>query len=100
MKATVDRIKLFLLHSLLLNKLPLKYRAQTIKANLLDRFCQGKDGHIYPFQEVSGIKSDAMRLVQHLSAKVNSKILKGRRYIRNITPPTMSFHFNYQYGML
>ena len=66
MKATEDRIKLFLLHSILLNKLPLKYRAQTIKANLLDRFCLGKDGHIYPFQEVSGINSDAMRLVQRL----------------------------------
>ena len=53
MKATEDRIKLFLLHSLLLNTLPLKYRAQTVNANLLDRYCKESDGHIYPFQEVS-----------------------------------------------
>ncbi|XP_068713426.1 probable ATP-dependent RNA helicase DDX60 isoform X5 [Montipora foliosa] len=52
MKATEDRIKLFLLHSLLLNTLPLKYRAQTINANLLDQYCKEKDGHIYPFQEI------------------------------------------------
>ncbi|XP_068760168.1 probable ATP-dependent RNA helicase DDX60 isoform X4 [Montipora capricornis] len=52
MKATEDRIKLFLLHSLLLNTLPLKYRAQTINANLLDRYCKESDGHIYPFQEI------------------------------------------------
>ena len=51
-KPTEDRIKLFLLHSLLLNKLPLKYRSHTINNSLLDRFCKEKDGQVYPFQEV------------------------------------------------
>ena len=53
MKANEDRIKLFLLHSVLLNKLPLRYRAHKINQNLLDRYCQAKDGQVFPFQEVS-----------------------------------------------
>ena len=46
-------MKLFLLHIVLLNKLPLKYRAQTINSTLLDEFCKAKDGKVYPFHEVS-----------------------------------------------
>ncbi|KAJ7386931.1 hypothetical protein OS493_003889 [Desmophyllum pertusum] len=34
-KTAEDRIKLFLLHTVLLNKLPLKYRAQAINSSLL-----------------------------------------------------------------
>ena len=55
LESTEDRIKLFLLHSVLLKKLPLKYRAHTINANLLDQFCKQEDGEGYPFQEVSEI---------------------------------------------
>ena len=53
MKNAEDRMKLFLLHTVLLNKLPLKYRAQAINSSLLDQFCNAKDGKVYPFDEVS-----------------------------------------------
>ena len=53
MKTAEDRMKLFLLHTALLNKLPLKYRAHFIDENLLHEFCRAKDGNVYPFNEVS-----------------------------------------------
>ena len=57
MKTAEDRIKLFLLHSLLLSRLPLKYRAHTLKGHLLTKFCEGKDGQSqYNFNEVSMTK--------------------------------------------
>lgn len=59
MESTSDRIKLFLLHSVFLKKLPLKNRAHTINANLLDQFCKQEDGEVYPFREVSAIEEDA-----------------------------------------
>ena len=46
-------MKLFLLHTVLLNKLPLKYRAQTINSSFLDDFYKAKAGNVYPFHEVS-----------------------------------------------
>lgn len=48
-----NRMKLFLLHSVLLNKLPLKYRAQSLNSTLLDDFSKTQDGKVYPFHEVS-----------------------------------------------
>lgn len=53
MKTEEDRIKLFLLHIVLLNKLPLKYRAQAINSTLLKEFYKTKGGTDYPFHEVS-----------------------------------------------
>ena len=53
MKAAEDKVKLFLLQSALLKKLPLKYRAHTVNSSLLDEFCKAKDGKVYPFHEVS-----------------------------------------------
>jgi len=47
-------MKLFLLHTVLLNKLPLKYRAQAVNSTLLDEFCKTQDGKAHPFHEVSG----------------------------------------------
>ena len=47
------RMKLFLLHTVLLNKLPLKYRAQSLNNTLLDEFSKTQDGKVYPFHEVS-----------------------------------------------
>ena len=55
MKTTEDRMKLFLLHIALLNKLPLKCRAHFIDENLLNIFCRVKDGNVYPFNEVSEV---------------------------------------------
>lgn len=52
-KTEEDRIKLFLLHIVLLNKLPLKYRAQAINSTLLVKFYKAKGGTGYPFHEVS-----------------------------------------------
>ena len=46
-------MKLFLLHTVLLTKLPLKYRAQSVNSTLLDEFCETQDGKVYPFHEVS-----------------------------------------------
>ena len=46
-------MKLFLLHIVLLNKLPLKYRAQSLNNTLLDEFSKTQDGKVYPFHEVS-----------------------------------------------
>ena len=46
-------MKLFLLHAVLLTKLPLKYRAQSVNSTLLDEFCETQDGKVYPFHEVS-----------------------------------------------
>ena len=46
-------MKLFLLHTVLLNKLPLKYRAQSLNSTLLDEFSKTQDGKVYPFREVS-----------------------------------------------
>ncbi|XP_078360874.1 putative ATP-dependent RNA helicase DDX60 isoform X2 [Oculina patagonica] len=51
-KTAEDRMKLFLLHTVLLNKLPLKYRAQAVNSTLLDEFCKAKDGKVYPFNEI------------------------------------------------
>ena len=48
-----NRMKLFLLHTVLLNKLPLKYRAQSVNSTLLDKFSETQDGKVYPFDEVS-----------------------------------------------
>ena len=48
-----NRMKLFLLHTVLLNKLPLKYRAQSVNSTLLDEFSKTQDGKVYPFHEVS-----------------------------------------------
>lgn len=45
-------MKLFLLHNVLLNKLPLKYRAQFVNSTLLDEFSKTQDGNVYPFHEV------------------------------------------------
>ena len=53
MKIAEDKVKLFLLQSALLKKLPLKYRAHAVKSSLLDEFCKAKDGKVYPFHEVS-----------------------------------------------
>ncbi|XP_015748558.1 PREDICTED: probable ATP-dependent RNA helicase DDX60, partial [Acropora digitifera] len=46
------RMKLFLLHTVLLNKLPLKYRAQSLNNTLLDEFSKTQDGKVYPFHEI------------------------------------------------
>ena len=46
-------MKLFLLHTVLLNKLPLKYRAQFLNSILPHEFSETKDGKVYPFREVS-----------------------------------------------
>jgi len=48
-----NRMKLFLLHTVLLNKLPLKYRAQSVNSTLLDEFSKTEDGKVYPLHEVS-----------------------------------------------
>ena len=48
-----NRMKLFLLHTVMLNKLPLKYRAQSVNSTLLDEFSKTQDGKVYPFHEVS-----------------------------------------------
>ena len=53
MKTAEDKIKLFLLHSLLLKKLPLKYRAQTINAHLSTGLYKEENGQFYLFDEVS-----------------------------------------------
>ena len=53
MKTAEDKIKLFLLLSLLLKKLPLKYRAHTINVQLSTRLCKEENGQFYPFDQVS-----------------------------------------------
>ena len=53
MKIAEDKVKLFLLQSAFLKKLPLKYRAHAVNSSLLDEFCKAKDGKVYPFHEVS-----------------------------------------------
>lgn len=50
-----DKMKLFLLHIVLLNKLPLKCRAHFIDEKLLNEFCRAKDGNVFPFNEVSKV---------------------------------------------
>ena len=55
MKTVEERTKLFLLHIVLLNKLPLKFRAHLIDKNLLNKFCTAKDDNVYPFNEVSEV---------------------------------------------
>ena len=55
-------MKLFLLHTVLLNRLPLKYRAQTVSNSLLDDFCKAKDGNVYPFHEVSDWVYEYMKI--------------------------------------
>ena len=55
MKIEEDRMKLFLLHIVLLNKLPLKCRAHFIDEKLLNEFCRAKDGNVFPFNEVSKV---------------------------------------------
>ena len=52
-KTAQNRMKLFLLHTVLLNKLPLKYRAQSLNSTLLDEFSKTQDDKVYPFHEVS-----------------------------------------------
>jgi len=47
-----NRMKLFLLHTVLLNKLPLKYRAQSLHSTLLNEFSKTQDGKVYPFREI------------------------------------------------
>ncbi|XP_044173202.1 probable ATP-dependent RNA helicase DDX60 isoform X1 [Acropora millepora] len=47
-----NRMKLFLLHTVLLNKLPLKYRAQSVNSTLLDEFSKTEDGKVYPLHEI------------------------------------------------
>ena len=56
MKTAEDKMKLFLLHIVLLNKLPLKCRAHFIDEKLLNEFCRAKDGNVFPFNEVSEVK--------------------------------------------
>ena len=55
MKTAEDKMKLFLLHIVLLNKLPLKCRAHFIDEKLLNEFCRAKDGNVFPFNEVSKV---------------------------------------------
>ena len=55
MKTAGERMKLFLLHIILLNKLPLQFRAHHIDKNLLNKFCTAKDDNIFPFNEVSDV---------------------------------------------
>ena len=47
-------MKLFLLHTVLLTKLPLKYRAQSVNSTLFHEFSKTQDSKVYPFHEVSG----------------------------------------------
>ena len=60
MKIEEDRMKLFLLHIVLLNKLPLKCRAHFIDENLLNEFCRAKDGNVFPFNLVIKITLNFM----------------------------------------
>ena len=53
MKTAEDKMKLFLLHIVLLNKQPL--RAHFIEEKLLNEFCRAKDGNVFPFNEVSEV---------------------------------------------
>ncbi|CAH3109010.1 unnamed protein product [Pocillopora meandrina] len=64
MKTVEDRMKLFLLHIAVLNKLPLKYRAHFIDENLLNEFCRTKDGNVYPFNEIHMCLWEILKAVQ------------------------------------
>ncbi|KAJ7386938.1 putative ATP-dependent RNA helicase ddx60 [Desmophyllum pertusum] len=67
-KNAEDRMKLFLLHTVLLNKLPLKYRAQAINSSLLDQFCNAKDGKVYPFDEIHTSLWEILKSIHDSSA--------------------------------
>ncbi|RMX53096.1 hypothetical protein pdam_00015575, partial [Pocillopora damicornis] len=64
MKIAEDKVKLFLLQSALLKKLPLKYRAHTVNSSLLDEFCKAKDGKVYPFYEIHTSLWQILRMIQ------------------------------------
>ncbi|XP_027035542.1 probable ATP-dependent RNA helicase DDX60 [Pocillopora damicornis] len=64
MKAAEDKVKLFLLQSALLKKLPLKYRAHTVNSSLLDEFCKAKDGKVYPFHEIHTSLWQILRVIE------------------------------------
>ncbi|PFX17720.1 putative ATP-dependent RNA helicase DDX60 [Stylophora pistillata] len=64
MKTAEDKMKLFLLHTVLLNKLPLKCRAHLIDENLLNEFCKAKDGNLYPFNEIHVCLWEILKTIQ------------------------------------
>ncbi|CAH3109024.1 unnamed protein product [Pocillopora meandrina] len=64
MKTVEDRMKLFLLHIVLLNKLPLKCRAHLIDENLLNEFCKAKDDNVYPFNEIYTCLWEILKTIQ------------------------------------
>ncbi|XP_022803055.1 probable ATP-dependent RNA helicase DDX60 [Stylophora pistillata] len=63
-KIAQDRVKLFLLHGALLRKLPLKYRAHSIKGTLLNEFCEENDGKVFPFDEIHTGLWQILKLMQ------------------------------------
>ncbi|KAM7443056.1 putative ATP-dependent RNA helicase ddx60 [Porites harrisoni] len=64
-KTAEDRVKLFLLHSILLKKLPLKYRAHTlIEGCLLTTFCETQDGQFYNFDEIHKCLWEILKVIQ------------------------------------
>ncbi|CAH3109026.1 unnamed protein product [Pocillopora meandrina] len=71
MKTAEDRMKLFLLHIVLLNKLPLKCRAHFIDENLLNEFCSAKDGNVFPFNEIHSCLCEILKTVQDVQGDAN-----------------------------
>ncbi|XP_078360877.1 putative ATP-dependent RNA helicase DDX60 [Oculina patagonica] len=74
MKTEEDRIKLFLLHIVLLNKLPLKYRAQAINSTLLKEFYKAKGGTDYPFHEIHLSLWKILRLIHDVYSSMASEV--------------------------
>ena len=69
-------MKLFLLHTVLLNKLPLKYRAQSVNSTLLDESSKTQVGKVYPFHEVSGRYDRITSFERHERSRTS--------YVRNL----------------
>ncbi|XP_020629551.1 probable ATP-dependent RNA helicase DDX60 [Orbicella faveolata] len=63
-----NRMKLFLLHTVLLNKLPLKYRAQSVNSTLLDEFSKTQDGKVYPFHEIHSSLWEILKSMDDINA--------------------------------
>ncbi|CAH3109016.1 unnamed protein product [Pocillopora meandrina] len=83
MKIEEDRMKLFLLHIVLLNKLPLKCRAHFIDENLLNEFCRAKDGNVFPFNEIHRCLWEILKTVQDVQGDA-SRDQTGNGFFKSV----------------
>ncbi|XP_022803066.1 probable ATP-dependent RNA helicase DDX60 [Stylophora pistillata] len=84
MKTAEDKMKLFLLHTVLLNKLPLKCRAHLIDENLLNEFCKAKDGNVYPFSEIHMCLWEILKTMQVVQGDHEKRDETGNDFFKSV----------------